>query len=214
MKNNITEIVFILDMSGSMSPMTDDTIGGFNTCIKNQKGKEDTALVTTVVFNNDNYILHDRVNIDEVPEMTEKQYSAGGSTALIDAMGDTIKHIEKIHKYIRPEDVPRKTLFMITTDGMENSSHKYSADEVKKLVESKTEEGWEFVYMAANIDAVETAKAYGIRSERAVNQRHTHYAHNAKFRAMDACMSSVRLCKSIEESDWRRELDEDFTEGR
>ena len=169
MKNDITELVFILDMSGSMSDLTGDTIGGFNSMLRSQKGGQDRAFVTTYVFNNSSRILHDRRPIDEIPDLTGKDYCPSGCTALMDCMGEAITHIEQIHRYVRPEDVPEKTLFIITTDGMENASHRYSSEEIKKMVERKTEEGWEFIYLAQNIDAAETAKNYGIRADMAVD---------------------------------------------
>ncbi len=168
-KNDITEVVFILDASGSMYELTDDTIGGFNSMLDKQKASGNRVLVTTVTFNDTSRTLHDRIPIGDVPKMTRETYQASGCTALLDAMGDAIHKTMDIHKYIRPEDVPAQTLFVITTDGMENASRKYSSDEVKKLVEARTEAGWEFIFMGANIDAIETAKNYGIRAERAVN---------------------------------------------
>lgn len=166
MKKDLTELVFILDRSGSMSGLEDDTIGGFNSFIEKQKDVDGKCLVSTVLFNNHSKVIYDRVSLDEIKKMTRNDYVPGGSTALIDAMGDAIHHIKNVHKYIRKEDVPNNTVFVIITDGQENDSHKYSSDEVKKMVCKQKEEGWEFIFLGANIDAVETAKAYGIDERR------------------------------------------------
>ena len=174
-----TELVFILDMSGSMEHLTDDTIGGFNSVLKEQAVKDGEALVTTYLFNNDSFMLHDRLPIGEVAPMTRDDYRAGGCTALVDALGEAIHHITGIHRYARKEDVPEHTIFVITTDGMENASHRYSAEQVKQMIRHEQEKyGWEFIFLAANIDAVETAKSYGIDAKTAVNYarrlRHHH----------------------------------------
>ncbi|MBR3396412.1 MAG: VWA domain-containing protein [Lachnospiraceae bacterium] len=170
MKNNITELVFILDRSGSMGGLESDTIGGFNSMIEKQKNIEGECYVSTILFDHVTEVLHDRVRLSEIGKMTDKEYTVRGSTALIDAMGQTIRHIAKIHKYARPEDVPEHTMFVIMTDGMENSSRMYSSDEVKKMVEKEKEKyGWEFLFIGANIDSVETAHHYGIGVDRAVN---------------------------------------------
>ena len=141
MKNNITELVFILDRSGSMSGLETDTIGGFNGMIESQKKEDGKAYVTTVLFNQKSVRIHDRVSLAQIAPMTAKEYTVGGMTALMDALGDTIRHISDIHRYIRPEDVPAKTVFVITTDGLENASRRYSSDEVKKLITAKQKEG-------------------------------------------------------------------------
>lgn len=169
MKKGLTEMVFILDKSGSMSGLESDTIGGFNAMIEKQKKEEGDALVSTVMFSNDSIVIHDRIEVQNVPKLTEKEYFVGGCTALIDAIGGALHHIGNVHKYIREEDCPEHTLFVITTDGMENASRAYSSDEVKKMIEQKKEEGWEFIFMGANIDAVETAKTFGIDEDHAAN---------------------------------------------
>lgn len=171
-KNNITEVVFILDRSGSMAGMEEDTIGGFNTMIKNQKAKDGKVYVSTVLFDNECEVLHDRVEIQNVKPMTRENYEVGGYTALFDAIGDAIHHIGNIHKYARSEDVPQNTIFIITTDGMENASRRYSSSEIKHIIKRQTEKfGWEFLFLAANIDAVETAEHIGIRHDRAANYK-------------------------------------------
>lgn len=168
--NTITELVFILDRSGSMSGLESDTIGGFNAMIEKQKKQDGECYVSTVLFDNESKVLHDRIKLADIPKMTDEDYTVGGCTALIDAIGGAIHHIGNIHKYARSEDVPAHTMFVITTDGMENASHRYSSEEVKKMIErQKTKYGWEFLFIGANIDAVETAKHFGIDRNRAVN---------------------------------------------
>ena len=169
-KNNITELVFIIDRSGSMSGLEKDTIGGFNSMIEKQRKEDGECYVSTVLFDHETKVLHDRVKLSEVRPMTEEDYTVRGTTALIDALGGAIHHIGNVHKYARPEDVPAHTMFVITTDGMENASRRYTSDQVKQKIERQKEKyGWEFIFIGANIDAVETAARYGIGAERAVN---------------------------------------------
>ena len=144
MKNNITELVLILDRSGSMAGLESDTIGGFNSMIEKQKKLDGKCYVSTVLFDNESEVLHDRIDLADVPKMTDKEYFPRGCTALLDAVGGAIHHIENIHKYARKEDVPEHTLFCITTDGMENASRKYDLKKVRKMIEAKKEIGWEF----------------------------------------------------------------------
>ena len=191
-RNNITEMVFILDKSGSMAGLESDTIGGFNGMIAKQKGEEGVAYVTTVLFSNRSVTIHDRVPVENVPELTRNEYSVGGCTALIDAIGQTVEHIETIHRYARPEDVPANTVFVITTDGLENASTKYTAKDVKKLVSKKREEGWEFIFLGANIDAVETARTYGIDESRAMNYKCDAAGTAVNFRALGKALNSIR----------------------
>ena len=209
-KNNITELVFILDRSGSMGGLEKDTIGGFNSMIERQKKEEGKCFVTTVLFDNVNETLHDRVDLSEIKPMTEKDYYVRGCTALIDAMGDTIHHIMDIHKYVRPEDVPAHTMFVITTDGMENASKKYSSDDVKKLVEAQKKEcGWEFLFIGANIDSVETAAHYGIEASRAVNYHADKAGTRVLYAAVGSAVSNLRKKSTIAE-DWADEIAADF----
>ncbi len=170
MKKNLTELVFILDKSGSMAGMEADTVGGFNAMIKKQKEAEGEAYVSTVLFSSQSTVLHDRERVEKIDTLTENEYRVGGSTALLDAIGGAIKHISNIHKYIREEDVPEHTVFVITTDGMENASREYSSKKIKEMIKLQEEKyGWEFLFLASNIDAVETAEGIGIRADRAVN---------------------------------------------
>lgn len=167
-----TEVVFILDQSGSMASLAADTVGGFNSTLLRMRCKEGEVLVTTVLFNHKARTLHDRIPLCKVPDMTIHDYTPGGNTALLDAVGETVEHISSIHRYARPEDVPEHTLFFITTDGLENASHRFKADEVRKMIQEKTEKsGWEFNFLAANIDAISAARDIGIPSECAYQVR-------------------------------------------
>ena len=207
--NEITELVFIIDRSGSMEGLEKDTIGGFNSMISKQKMLVGECYVSTVLFDNVSEVLHDRVKLGDVPEMTEKQYYVRGSTALIDAIGGAIKHIKNVHKYLRPEDVPGRTMFVITTDGYENSSHIYSSDRVKRMIEEQKEKGWEFLFIGANIDAVETAAHYGIDSNRAVNYNADEKGTRVVYDSVSEAVCSMRVCASVCE-DWSADIDADY----
>ena len=210
MGNNITELVFILDRSGSMSGLEGDTIGGFNAMIAKQKREPGECLVSTVLFDNDSTVLHDRLPLAEVPEMTEKDYSVRGCTALLDALGGAIRHIGNIHKYARREDVPEHTVFVITTDGMENASRRYGAEKVKQMIERQREKyGWEVLFLAANIDAVQTAARYGIGSDRAVNYNADGKGTELVYEAVSHAVGSVRRRKALD-AEWARPVSEDF----
>ncbi len=209
MKNNITEMVFILDKSGSMSGLEKDTIGGFNSMIKKQKKEDGKAYVSTVLFSDKSTVIHDRVDISEIKPMTENDYFTEGCTALIDAVGGAIHHIRNIHKYARKEDVPENTIFVITTDGMENASHIYSGDEVKKMIEQQKEKGWEFIFIGANIDAVETASNFGISSDRAVNYHADAQGTEVVYDNICCAVSSVREGKALSPC-WSEKINRDF----
>lgn len=213
-KNNITELVFILDRSGSMSGLEGDTIGGFNAMIQKQKKEDGEAYVSTILFDNVSEVLHDRIKLKDVPKMTSKDYTVRGCTALIDAIGGAIHHIGNIHKYARPEDVPVHTMFIITTDGQENASHRFSSDEVKKMIEhQKAEYGWEFLFIGANIDAVETASRFGIGRDRAVNYRADSQGTQVLYDTISAPISAMRANKNIDE-DWGKKIEEDHNNRR
>ena len=193
MKNNSTELVFILDRSGSMSGFEDDAIGGFNSTIRAQKEQEGKVYVSTVLFNNYSTVIHDRVDIENIKPLTRNDYRVGGCTALLDAIGGAIHHIGNVHKYARPEDVPEHTVFVITTDGMENASRQYSSDEIKHKIKCQTEKyGWEFIFLAANINAVETAGRLGILEDRAANYKQTHEGVDESYRMMSEAICCVR----------------------
>ena len=210
MKNNLTELVFILDRSGSMAGLESDTVGGFNAMIEKQKKEVGECFVSTILFDNESKVIHDRVKVSDISKMTENDYTVRGCTALIDAMGDAIRHIENIHRYARKEDVPEKTVFVITTDGMENASYKYTSDCVKEMIEkAKTERGWEFLFIGANIDAVETAKKYGISESRAVNYHADSQGTHVLYDCVSSAVSTLRRKASLD-SQWRSEMDSDF----
>jgi uncharacterized protein YegL len=199
MKKGLTEIVFILDRSGSMSGLENDTIGGFNSMISKQKDEEGEALISTVLFDNETEVIHDRLPLDKIAPLTGKEYYVRGSTALLDAIGEAIHHISSIHKYAREEDVPEKTLFIITTDGMENSSRKYSYDKVKKMVEKKKEKNhWEFIFLGANIDAVSVANKFGVDRSRAVTYECDGAGTALNYKMMSKMVSCARASKSAE----------------
>lgn len=209
-KNNLTELVFLLDRSGSMSGLEADTVGGFNSLIEKQRRKDGDCLVSTVLFDDTCEVLHDRVPLSKIAPMTEKEYTVRGSTALIDAIGLAIRHIGNVHKYARPEDVPSHTLFVITTDGMENASHLYSADEVRKMVErQKKKYGWEFLFIGANIDSVTTAAHFGIDSSRAVNYHADKKGTAVVFESVSEAVYKVRSDAPLQ-ADWGDRIDNDF----
>ena len=209
MKKNLTELVFILDRSGSMSGLESDTIGGYNSFLEKQKEEDGSCLVSTVLFNQHSKVIHDRVDLVKVEKMDRKDYLASGTTALIDAMGDAIHHIKNVHKYIRKEDVPANTIFVIITDGLENASHKYSSDDVKKMVEQQKEKGWEFLFLGANIDAVETARTYGIAEDRTSDYLCDEVGIEKNFDALSKSVKSFRACGKIE-ADWAAPIKEDY----
>ena len=210
MKKNLTELVFILDRSGSMGGLESDTIGGFNSMIEKQKKEEGEALVTTILFDNEIETLHDRVPLSKIEKMTDKDYFVRGCTALIDAIGYSVEHIAEIHKYAREEDVPEHTMFVITTDGMENASRKYTSDQVKKMIERKKEaDKWEFLFIGANIDSVETAKQFGISEDRAVNYHADKAGTSVLYKAVEKAVGAVRANKSLK-NDWSAEIREDY----
>lgn len=209
MRNDLTELVFILDKSGSMHGLEADTIGGFNSLIEKQKKEDGKALVTTILFDDKTEVVHDRVDLEYIRNLNNEQYVTGGSTALLDAVGGAVSHIRKIHKYIRPEDVPAKTLFVITTDGMENASRRYTYDKVKKLIEhQKAKYGWEFIFLGANIDAAETAVSMGISRDRAADYISDRAGTALNYSVLSEVASAVRSGKGIS-ADWKKRISED-----
>ena len=215
MRKNLTEIVFILDRSGSMSGLEADTIGGYNSLLEKQKKEDGEAIVSTVLFDDTQEVLHDRVNLDKMKPITDKEYYVRGCTALLDAVGGAIHHIGNVHKYAREEDRPEKTLFIITTDGMENSSRRYTYDKVKKMVERQKEKyGWEFLFLGANIDAIEVAGRFGIGADRAVNYECDKIGTAVNYKVLSKAVSRVRAsveCPSMALSeDWKEEIEADY----
>ena len=210
MKKNLTELVFILDRSGSMAGLEDDTIGGFNSMLTKQKGEEGEAVVSTVLFDNECEVIHDRVDIQKIKPMTRKEYYVRGCTALLDAVGGAIHHIGNVHKYAREEDRPEKTLFIITTDGMENASRAYSYDRVREMIEHQKEKyGWEFLFLGANIDAAREAARFGITEECAADYHADHEGTAVIYEAMSEAVCNVRACRPMS-ADWKRRVDEDY----
>ncbi|MBE6960663.1 MAG: hypothetical protein E7448_08100 [Ruminococcaceae bacterium] len=210
MKKNLTEIVFILDRSGSMAGLENDTIGGFNAMIEKQKAEPGEAVVSTVLFDNVSEVIHDRVDIQRIEPMTNRDYYVRGCTALLDAVGKAIHHIGNVHKYAREDDRPEKTLFVITTDGMENASHQYSYDKLKAMIERQREKyGWEFIFLGANIDAAKEAARVGIRPERASTYHADRRGTEVIYSAVSDAICSVRRHRSIDKS-WKHSVDADY----
>lgn len=209
-KNGITELVFILDRSGSMSGLEKDTIGGFNSMIEKQKKQEGECYISTVLFDNESEVIHDRVKLSEIKPMTEDDYYVRGCTALIDAIGGAIHHIGNVHKYARPEDVPEHTMFIITTDGMENASRRYTSDRVKAMIERQKEKyGWEFLFIGANIDAVETAAQYGINPDRAVNYNADEKGTKILYATVSESICQMRANAPLQ-ANWSEEVNKDY----
>ena len=210
MKKGLTELVFILDRSGSMHGLEADTIGGFNSLIERQRSEPGEALVSTVLFNDNTQVLHDRVRLDEVQPITEREYRVGGCTALLDAIGGAIHHIGNVHKYARSEDVPEHTLFVITTDGMENASRHYDLRRVRAMIErQKARYGWEFLFLGANIDAVDTAARLGIDADRAANFHCDAQGTQLNYEAVSDAVSAMR-CAAPLSADWKERIDSDY----
>ena len=217
MRENLTEIVFILDRSGSMSGLESDTIGGFNSMIAKQQKEEGEAIVSTVLFDDETDVIHDRVAIGEVKKLTEEDYYVRGCTALLDAVGGAIHHIGDVHKYAREEDRPAKTLFVITTDGLENASRHYSFKDVKKLIKRQQEKyNWEFLFLGANIDAIEVAGNMGISRDRAANYNCDEVGTALNYQVLEAAVTRVRKCKAADMAmtfaggAWKADIDRDY----
>ena len=210
MKKNLTELVFILDRSGSMQGLEVDTIGGFNAMLEKQKKEPGEAFVSTILFNDHTQVLHNRVKIEAVEPITHREYYVRGCTALLDAIGGAIHHIGNIHKYARSEDVPEHTLFVITTDGMENASRRYTSQQVKTMIQRQKEKyGWEFLFLGANIDAVETAGSLGIAPDRAVNYHCDSEGTRLNYEVVSQAVTAVRCCATLDEH-WKDDIEEDF----
>ena len=210
MKKDLTELVFILDKSGSMAGLEADTIGGFNGMIERQKKQEGQAFVSTVLFSDESTVIYDRVDLRKIEPMTDKQYYVGGCTALIDAIGGAIHHIGNVHKYAREEDRPEHTVFVITTDGMENASRRYSAAQDKDMEKRQKEKyGWEFLFLGANIDAVETASRFGIGRDRAVTFLNDSRGQALNYREVSKAVAAVRRSMPLSD-DWKDLIEEDF----
>ena len=211
MKKNLTELVFILDRSGSMAGLEADTIGGFNAMLQKQRGEPGEAVISTVLFDNETEVIHDRIPLDRVPRLTEKEYYVRGCTALLDAVGGAIHHIGNVHKYAREEDRPEKTLFVITTDGMENASRRYTYDKVKAMIERQREKyGWEFLFLGANIDAAREAARFGIRADCAADYHADSIGTEAVYESVCEAVCQVRNCSMPLAADWKQKINADF----
>lgn len=207
----MTELVFILDRSGSMSGLEEDTIGGFNSMLEKQRKEVGDAVVSTVLFDNEIEVIHDRVVIADVPNLTDREYFVRGCTALLDAVGGAIHHIGNVHKYARKEDVPEKTLFIITTDGMENASHRYTYDKVRHMIERQKERyGWAFIFLGANIDAAAEARRFGIDESMAANYHCDKAGTALNYEVISEAITSVRACAAPLSADWKKKIDADY----
>ncbi|MBQ1602330.1 MAG: VWA domain-containing protein [Oscillospiraceae bacterium] len=210
MNNNLTEIVFILDRSGSMAGLEDDTIGGFNAMLEKQKKEPGEALLSAVLFDHCSEVVYDRVDLQKIEPMTNKQYFVRGSTALLDAIGGAVHHIENVHKYAREEDRPGKTIFIITTDGMENASREYSYRQVSSMVKHAQEAyGWEFLFLGANMDAIRAAETFGIRADRAVRYECDGVGTRVNYSVVSQAIGSMRSGRGID-ADWDAEIRRDY----
>ena len=211
MKKNLTELVMILDRSGSMGGLESDTIGGYNSMLKKQREEEGEVLVSTILFDDRSEVLYDRVPLEKMPQMTEKEYYVRGCTALLDAVGGAIRHIGNVHKYAREEDRPEKTIFVITTDGLENASREYSYGRVKKMVEQQKEKyGWEFLFLGANIDAIETAGRFGISADRAANYNSDREGTALNYEVLAETVCKMRVAAAPIDAGWKKRIDEDY----
>lgn len=211
MKKNLSELVFILDKSGSMAGLEADTIGGYNAMLSKQQKAEGEAIVTTVLFDHDYELLHDRINVKGISPITEKDYEVGGTTALLDAIGFTIQKIVNVQKRTSEEERAEKVLFVITTDGMENASREFTADKIKKMVQMQKEEyGWEFLFLGANIDAVSTAARFGIEEDFAVEYHADEVGTQLNYEAVSEAVSNLRSGKKIERS-WKEGIERDYS---
>lgn len=210
MKNNLTELVFILDKSGSMAGLETDTIGGYNSMLKKQKDADGEAIVTTVLFNHDYELLHDRINVKGISPITDKDYEVGGTTALLDAIGFTIQKIINVQKRTNEAEQAERVLFVITTDGLENASHEYSADKIKKMVKHQKEKyGWEFMFLGANIDAISTAEKFGIDEDFAVDYHADQLGTQLNYEAVNEVVLKLRSGKKIDRS-WKEDIERDY----
>lgn len=207
----MTELVFILDRSGSMSGLEKDTIGGFNSMLEKQRKEPGEAVVSTVLFDNEIEVIHDRIAIEKVPNLTDKEYYVRGCTALLDAVGGAIHHIGNVHKYARKEDIPEKTLFIITTDGMENASSRYTYDKVRSMIERQKERyGWEFLFLGANIDAAAEARRFGIDESRSANYQCDEAGTALNYEVISEAITQVRGCAAPLTADWKKKIDADY----
>lgn len=209
MKKDLTEVVFILDKSGSMSGLEKDTIGGFNSLIEKQRKEPGEAIVSTVLFSDNSTVIHNRVNIKKIPLLTSKEYYVSGCTALLDAVGNAINYINKKHSETKEDEIPEKTLFIITTDGQENSSREFTYTKIKNLIENMKEKNkWEFIFLGANIDTVTEARKFGIDEDNAVSYNCDEIGIKLNYDSLGEAISKVRKDKCLSKS-WRMRIDKD-----
>lgn len=210
MKKNLTELVMILDRSGSMAGLESDTIGGYNAMLEKQKKTEGEVLVSTVLFDHESEVLYNRVPLEKMKKMTDREYYVRGCTALLDAIGSSIQHIDAVQKRMKEEERPQKTVFVITTDGMENASKEYTYERVKKLVERQKEEGWEFLFLGANIDAIATASKFGIGADHAADYNCDSAGTALNFEVLSDAVVKIRTSAKPLGASWKKRIDEDY----
>jgi uncharacterized protein YegL len=210
MKKDLTELVFILDRSGSMAGLESDTIGGYNALLEKQKQQPGEAIITTVLFDDHYELLHDRITLRGIAPITENEYFVRGSTALLDAVGKTIHKISNAQKHTAEEERAGQVMIVITTDGLENASREFSYDKVRKLIEhQKSKHGWEFIFLGANMDAVATAAQFGIAHDRAATFHSDHQGTELNYQVLCDAVSSVRAAKPLT-LNWKERIEEDF----
>lgn len=215
MKKNLTELVFILDRSGSMSGLEADTIGGFNSMIERQKKQEGDVVISTVLFDDKVNVLHNRKDLKQIKKLTDRDYYVGGCTALLDALGGAITHIDKVQKELPEGERPEKTMFVITTDGMENASKEFNYTAIKNLVKTKQKkQGWEFLFLGANMDAIKAAGDIGIRADRSVRYHSDSAGTAVNYSALGKAVSRFRMaepcCAAKALEGWDEEIKEDY----
>lgn len=210
MKKDLTEIIFILDRSGSMSGLEEDTIGGYNALLKKQKAEPGEAIISTVLFNDRSTVLCDRHDIHHTEPMDKMDYSVSGCTALLDAVGRSINYIRKVHSHLSNEELPEKTIFIITTDGMENASSQFDYNQVKKMIEAqKARKGWEFIFLGANIDSIDVARRFGIHADRTANYHSDRDGTQLNYDVLSEAITEVRLKKEVNPN-WKKRIDDDY----
>ena len=214
MKKDLVEMVFILDRSGSMGGLEDDTIGGYNSLLEKQKHVEGEAIISTVLFDDEFEVLHNRINIKDVRSITKKEYYVRGTTALLDAIGRSIRKIISVYRHLKDDELPEKTVFIITTDGMENASREFSYSRVKEMIElEKNRYNWEFIFLGANIDAIAEAKRFGISYDRATNYRADKAGTNLHYEVISDTLRDLRVNKNID-SNWKKRIDDDYKDRK
>lgn len=210
MKKGLTELVIILDRSGSMSGLESDTIGGYNAMLEKQKKEPGEAIITTVLFDDKYELLHDRINLRGIAPLTDNDYFVRGTTALLDAVGKTINKIANVQKHTAEDERPEHIMFVITTDGMENASREFSYEKISRMIEQqKNKFGWEFIFLGANIDAISTAERFGIGEDRATNYHADSEGTLLNYEVISETVSCLRANRKISEN-WKERIDRDF----